>query len=56
MGERKEVTLNDELRNKMHREMDKAISGLRNDTRRNQDRVISKIRKKYQKMGVQLRA
>ena len=56
MGERQELTLNDKLRNEMHREMEAAISGLRKDTRRNQDRVISKIRKKYQKMGVKLHA
>ena len=56
MGERQELTLNDKMRNAMHREMEEAINGMRKNTRRNQDRVISKIRKKYQKMGVKLHA
>jgi uncharacterized protein (DUF2225 family) len=56
MGERQELTLNDKMRNAMHREMEEAINGMRKNTRRNQDRVVQKIRKKYQKMGVKLHA
>lgn len=55
MGER-ELTLNDKLRNAMHREMEEAMNGLRKNTRRNQDRVVQKIRDKYKKMGVKLNA